>query len=70
MPNQPDNSKKLFIVAAIIITFSSLAVLVVFLARAGIITIAMALLLLIGLVGVYFGLGILIGVHLMLRNLE
>jgi hypothetical protein len=61
---------KLLILSAVVFTFSGLAVLVVFLARSGVITVPAAILMLIALVGIYFGFGILIAAHLMVRRLK
>lgn len=63
-------SKNLLILAGIVITFTGLAFLIVFLARAGVITVALGLLMLVGLVGIYFGFGILIAAHLMVSKLD
>ena len=70
MADTTDSNKKLLLVATVIIVFTCLAGLIVSLARAGIISISLAILMLIGLVGIYFGLGILVAVHLMVRKLE
>ena len=63
-------SKNLMILAGIVITFTGLAFLIVFLAQAGVITVALALLMLVALVGIYFGFGILIAAHLMVSKLD
>ena len=63
------NRNNLYI-AGVIVLFSCLAGVIVFLARSGVISMPLAILMLIGLVGIYFGLGILIAVHLMVRKLD
>jgi hypothetical protein len=63
------NRNKLYIVVVIIV-FSCLAGVVIFMAQTGFITIPMAILMLIGLVGIYVGLGILFAVHFMVRKLD
>ena len=70
MADSTDSNKKLFLIAAVVILFTCLAGAVVFLAHAGVITIPLAILMLIGLVGIYFGLGILVAVHFMVRKLN
>ena len=70
MADTTASNRKNLIIAAVIVLFSCLVGLVIFLARAGIISGPLAILMLIGLVGIYVGLGILIAVHLMVRKLE
>ena len=73
MDNKPatvNNSSKSLIVAGIVITFTSLAILIIFLARAGVITVPLALLLLVALAGIYVGFGILIPAHVIISKLN
>lgn len=58
------------IIAAIIVLFSGLAGMIIYLARTRIITIEMAILMLIGLLGIYIGFGILIFAYRLVRKLE
>ncbi len=61
---------KLIILAVVMFSFTALSVLIVYLGRSGVITVSAAILMLVALVGIYFGLGILIAVHLMIKKLE
>jgi hypothetical protein len=64
------NTKKIFIIAAIMSSFILLAIMIIYLARSAIITVTLAILMLMGLIGIYVGFGILIAAHVMVRNLD
>jgi protein-S-isoprenylcysteine O-methyltransferase Ste14 len=69
--HEPINkTKKLFIIAAVMSSFILLGIMIVFLARSAIITVTLAILMLVGLIGIYVGFGILIAAHVMVRNLD
>ncbi len=61
---------KLLVLAAMMFSFTALGILIVYLGRTGVITVSAAILMLVALVGIYFGFGILIAVHLMVKRLE
>jgi hypothetical protein len=56
-------NRGLKVVAGIAGSFTSLAVLIIFLSARHIVTLQMALLMLVALVGLYFGFGVLIAIH-------
>ena len=58
-----DNKKKLLIAAAISLSFMGIVVLVMALLLKGVITFQLALLMLVALLGLYFGFGVLIFVY-------
>ena len=60
----------MLILAVVAMSFSGLAILIIFLGRLGIITVSAAILMLVALVGIYFGFGILIAAHLVVKKLE
>ncbi|MGK0298078.1 MAG: hypothetical protein ACI9XC_001696 [Gammaproteobacteria bacterium] len=69
--HEPINkTKKIFIIAAIMSSFMLLAIMIVFLARSAIITVTLAILMLVGMIGIYVGFGILIAAHVMIRKLD
>lgn len=63
-------SNKILILAVVGMSFTAVAILIIFLGRLGIISVSAALLMLVALVGIYFGFGILIAAHLMVKKLE
>jgi hypothetical protein len=63
-------TRKILILAGMVTTFSSLAILIIFLGRTGVITVDMALLMLVALLGIYVGFGILITAHLVIYRLK
>jgi len=63
-------SNKILILAVVGVSFTALAILIIFLGRLGIISVSAALLMLVALVGIYSGFGILIAAHLMVKKLE
>jgi len=63
-------TKKVLIFCSVILSFIGFSALIILLARTGVIAIALAVLLLVALVGIYCGFGILIGAHLVVRKLE
>jgi hypothetical protein len=62
--------RKLLFLAAVMTSFSVLGVFIVYLGRTDVVTVPAAILMLVALVGIYFGLGILIAAHLMVKKLE
>ncbi|NNE37661.1 MAG: hypothetical protein HKN08_05090 [Gammaproteobacteria bacterium] len=51
-------------------SFTVLGLLIVYLGRTDVITVSAAILMLVALVGIYFGFGILIAAHLLVKKLE
>lgn len=66
----PDNKKKLLIAAAISLSFTGIVVLVMALLLEGVITFQMALLMLVALLGLYFGFGVLIALYRFVDRLK
>jgi hypothetical protein len=65
-----DNKKKLKIAAAISLSFTGIVVLIMTLLVKGVITFQMALLMLVALLGLYFGFGVLIVLYRFVSRLE
>ena len=65
-----DNKKKLKIAAAISLSFTGIVVLVMALLVKGVITFQMALLMLVALLGLYFGFGVLIFLYRFVDRLK
>jgi hypothetical protein len=65
-----DNKKKLKIAAAISLSFTGIVVLIMTLLVKGVITFQMALLMLVALLGLYFGFGVLIALYRFVSRLE
>jgi len=63
-------SKPLLVTAGIMVTFSGIVGLIIYLARSRIITPELALLMMIALLGLYFGFGVLILAYRFVRGLE
>jgi len=57
-------------IAGVVIVFSVLIGTIIYLARSGIISIEMALLMMVGLLGIYIGFGILILAYRLVQKLE
>lgn len=64
------NNRTLKVAAAISVSFTSLAVIVILLSAKRIITFQMALLMLVALVGLYLGFGVLIALYRFVARLE
>lgn len=64
------NNRTLKVAAAISISFTGFAVIIIFLSAKRIITFQMALLMLVALVGLYLGFGILIALYRFVARLE
>ena len=62
--------RTLKVVAGIVVSFAGLAGTIIYLLEANIITFAMAMLMLVALVGMYVGFGILIAVYRLISKLE
>lgn len=65
-----DNKRKLKIAAAISLSFTGIVVLIMTLLVKGVITFQMALLMLVALLGLYFGFGVLIALYRFVSRLE
>ncbi len=65
-----DNRKKLKIAAAISLSFTGIVVLIMALLIKGVITFQLALLMLVALLGLYFGFGVLIVIYRFVSRLE
>lgn len=65
-----DNRKKLKIAAAISLSFTGIVVLIMALLIKGVITFQLALLMLVALLGLYFGFGVLIVLYRFVSRLE
>ena len=65
-----DNKKKLKIAAAISLSFTAIVVLVMALLVKGVITFQLALLMLVALLGLYFGFGVLIFLYRFVERLK
>jgi len=65
-----DNRKKLKIAAAISLSFTGIVVLIMALLIKGVITFQLALLMLVALLGLYFGFGVLIAIYRFVSRLE
>lgn len=65
-----DNRKKLKIAAAISLSFTGIVVLIMALLIKGVITFQLALLMLVALLGLYFGFGVLIVLYRFVSKLE
>jgi hypothetical protein len=65
-----DNKKKLKIAAAISLSFTGIVVLIMTLLIKGVITFQLALLMLVALLGLYFGFGVLIVLYRFVSRLE
>jgi hypothetical protein len=63
-------SRKLRVVAAVVASFSALIIVVLALMVARVITFQMALLMLVALLGLYFGFGVLIAVYRFISRLD
>jgi xanthosine utilization system XapX-like protein len=63
-------NRTLKVVAGIVISFTALAGTIIFLSAAKIISLAMTMLMLVALVGMYVGFGILIAVYRLISKLE
>ncbi len=63
-------NRTLKIVAGIVVSFTGLAGTIIFLSAAQIISFTMAMLMLVALVGLYFGFGVLIAVYRLISKLE
>ena len=63
-------NRTLIIVAAIVVSFTGLVVTILLLSEAKIISFAVAMLMLVALLGMYIGFGILIAVYRLLGKLE
>lgn len=75
MAEENQNSKesqrnKLTILAIVMFSFTAIGILIIVLGRTGIVSVPAAILMLVALVGIYFGFGILIAAHLMVKKLE
>lgn len=65
-----DTKRKLKIAAAISLSFTGIVVLIMTLLVKGVITFQMALLMLVALLGLYFGFGVLIAIYRFVSRLE
>ncbi len=63
-------NRTLKIVAGIVVSFTALAGTIIFLSATEIISFTMAMLMLVALVGLYFGFGVLIAVYRLISKLE
>lgn len=64
------NNRTLKVAAAVSVSFTSFAVIIIFLSAKRIITFQMALLMLVALVGLYLGFGVLIALYRFVARLE